>query len=202
MSHKESLKQLLLQKSLFRGNFTLSSGKQSNYYLDCKLTTLDADGAALTAYTILELLEDRGISADAVGGPELGAVPIVAAVAAVSSIRANSEKKGKPLPSFLVRKEAKGHGRQRQIEGIEIGKVQRVAIVDEVCTTAGSVEIALAAVKREGLEITAVIILVDRQEGGHEKLRSEYGDRYIPIFTAEELLKAAGQAKVEPSRVA
>ncbi len=98
MTHKDQLKRLLRRKSLVRGTFTLASGKLSDYYIDCKLTTLDPEGAALTGYTVLELLEENGIEADAITGPPIGAHPIVAAVAAVSFIRANVEGKGKPLP--------------------------------------------------------------------------------------------------------
>src|SRR2546427_8683082 len=134
VEHKDQLKQLLQEKSLVRGEFKLYSGKTSNYYIDCKLTTLDPRGAFLTGYTILELLEEKEIQADAIGGPIIGAVPIVAAVAAVSYFRAEIQGLGRPLPAFLVRKERKGHGRQKQIEGIDLEKVRRVVIVDEVCT--------------------------------------------------------------------
>ena len=189
VNHREQLKQLLREKSLWRGKFLLSSGKTSDYYIDCKLTTLDPEGAALTAYTILELLEEKGIQADAIGGPVLGAVPIVSAVTAVSSLRAKAERRGMPLPGFLVRKEPKGHGRQKQIEGLDLAKVRKVVIVDEVCTEGTSIEVALQAVEAQGLEVMAVITLVDREQGGHERLRAKYGDRYMQVFTAQELLQ-------------
>jgi orotate phosphoribosyltransferase len=193
VSHRELLKRLLREKSLCRGKFLLSSGKTSDYYIDCKLTTLDPEGAALTAYTILELLDEKGIQADAIGGPVLGAVPIVAAVAAVSYLRANADRKGTPLPGFLVRKEPKGHGRQKQIEGLDLTKVRKVVIVDEVCTEGTSIEVALQAVEEQGLEVMAVISLVDREQGGHERLRAKYGDRYLQVFTAQELLQDEAQ---------
>jgi orotate phosphoribosyltransferase len=189
VGHREQLKQLLREKSLWRGKFLLSSGKTSDYYIDCKLTTLDPEGAVLTAYTILELLDEKGIQADAIGGPVLGAVPIVAAVAAVSYLRAKVERKGMPLPGFLVRKEPKGHGRQKQIEGIDLGKVRRVVMVDEVCTEGTSIGEALHVVEEQGLKVMAVISLVDREQGGHEKLREKYRDRYLQVFTARELLQ-------------
>jgi len=189
VSHREQLKQLLREKSLWRGKFLLSSGKTSDYYIDCKLTTLDPEGAALAAYTILELLDEKGIHADAIVGPVLGAVPIVAAVAAVSYLRAKVERKGMPLPAFLVRKEPKGHGRQKQIEGLDLTKVHKVVIVDEVCTEGTSIEVALQVVEENKLEVVAVISLVDREQGGHEKLREKYGDRYLQVFTARELLQ-------------
>jgi len=200
MGHRERLKQLLRAKSLWRGKFQLTSGKTSDYYIDCKLTTLDPEGAALAAYTILELLEEKRIAADAIGGPVLGAVPIVAAVAAISYLRAKQEGKGKPLPAFLVRKEAKGHGRQKQIEGLDVTKIRKVIILDEVCTEGTSIEVALKAVEEQGLEVAAVISLVDREQGGHEKLRAKYGDRYLQVFTARELLEDAAQVTAESPR--
>src|ERR1700690_4180971 len=106
MSHREKLMDLLRRKSIVHGTFTLASGKTSNYYFDCKLTTLDPEGSILVGHTVLDLLESEGIQADAIGGPPIGAHPIVTAVAAVSHLR------GKPLPAFLIRKEVKAHGRE------------------------------------------------------------------------------------------
>ena len=181
MDYKRSLKALLKRKSVVKGTFTLASGRVSNYYLDCKLTTLDPHGAVLTGRTILGLLKSNHIQADAIGGPTVGADPIVTAVAAMSYLE------HEPLPAFFVRKERKSHGRQKQIEGIDLSQISKVVIVDEVCTTGESTIEALNAAKEAGLEILAVISLVDREEGGSEKLRKEYN--YLPIFTAKELLE-------------
>ncbi len=197
--HKEELKKLLVRKSLVKGNFVLSSGKESDYYLDCKLTTLDPLGAVLTGYTVLELLEENGIEADAIGGPIIGAVPIASAVSAISYLRAINEGKGRPLPAFLVRMERKAHGRQKQIEGIDLRSAQKVVVIDEVCTSGASIEVALRAVEERHLEVVAIVNLVDREEGGHIKLRARYGNRYLPVFTAKELLESTAG---EPSRVA
>jgi len=180
MSHREQLATLLRTKSLVRGDFTLSSGKKSNYYLDCKLTTLHPEGALLTGYCALELLDEMGIKPDAIGGLSMGADPLVTAAGVVSEI----EKR--PLPGFLVRKEAKKHGRQKQIEGLENPRGKKVVIVDEVCTTGGSTQEAIDAAEREGCEVVGVISLVDREEGGSEILRAKYN--YRSIFTARELL--------------
>lgn len=200
MDHRAQLGELLRIKSVIRvGRFTLSSGRESDYYVDCKLTTLDPKGAALTGYAILEVLEANDIHADAIGGPEIGAIPIVAAVSAVSYIR-SLEGKGKPLPAFLVRKEHKSHGRQKQIEGIDLEKdpKPKVVVVDEVCTTGKSTWEALNAVEAAGLQVLAVMSLVDREEGGSESLR-QHGYTYIPIFTARELREdddlAAGETR-------
>ena len=181
MSHREKLAHLLRAKSLVRGEFTLASGKKSNYYLDCRLTTLDPEGALLTGYCVLELLDEMGVKPDAIGGLSMGADPVVSAAIVVSAI----EKR--PVQGFLVRKEAKGHGRKRQIEGMEKTHGKRVAIVDDVCTTGGSTQEAIDAAEREGCQVVAVISLVDRKEGGSEMLRQKYN--YRSIFTARELLQ-------------
>ena len=179
-SHRQQLAVLLRRKSLVRGDFTLSSGKKSSYYLDCKLTTLDPEGALLTGYCLLELLDEMGLKPDAIGGLSMGADPLVTAVGVVSAL----EKR--PLAGFLVRKEAKKHGRQRQIEGLENPFGKKVVIVDEVCTTGGSTQEAIDAAEREGCQVIAVISLVDREEGGSDRLRAKYN--YRSIFTARELL--------------
>ena len=191
MSHREQLGNLLRAKSVVRGDFTLSSGKKSNYYLDCKLTTLDPQGALLTGYCVLELVNEMGVKPDAIGGLSMGADPLVTAAGVVSAI----EKR--PLPGFLVRKKAKEHGRQKQLEGMENPRGKKVVIVDEVCTTGGSTAEAIEAAEREGCEVVAVISLVDREEGGSEMLRAKY--KYRSIFTARELLtedsRPAGSAR-------
>lgn len=180
MDHREELKELLARKSVFKGHFKLTSGRESNYYIDCKLTTLDAEGAFRTAHAILALLEKEGIQADAIGGLTVGADPIAAAVAAISYAE------GKPLPAFLIRKEAKAHGQRKQLEGIDPKSVRRAVIVDEVCTTGQSTQEAIDVAEAEGLEVVAVVSLVDREEGGSEKLKQKY--RYLAVFTAKELL--------------
>jgi orotate phosphoribosyltransferase len=191
MSHRAQLANLLRAKSLVRGEFTLSSGKKSDYYLDCRLTTLDPEGALHTGYCILQLLDEMGIKPDAIGGLSMGADPLVTATGVVSAI----EKR--PLPGFLVRKTAKEHGRQKQIEGMENPRGKKVVIVDDVCTTGGSTQEAIDAAEREGCEVIGVISLVDREEGGSEALRAKYN--YRSIFTARELLveesKPAGSVR-------
>ncbi len=168
-----------------RGEFTLSSGKKSNYYLDCRLTTLDPEGAFLTGYAVFELLESMGVRPDAIGGLSMGADPIVSATILVSHL----EKK--PIRGFLVRKERKAHGAQRRIEGLD-GPVERVVIVDDACTTGGSTQEAIDAAEEAGYKVEAVISLVDREEGGSEMLRGKYN--YRAIFTARELLGESGQS--------
>jgi len=200
MGHKDQLKQLLRRKSLVRGTFTLASGKVSDYYIDCKLTTLDPEGAVLTGYTVLELLDEKGIQAHAIGGPPIGAHPIVSAVAAVSYFRTKLEGKGKPLPAFLIREQHKSYGLQKQIEGIDLKNISKVVIIDEVCTTGKSTREALKVVEDAGLQVLAVLSLVDREEGGSEGLRQDY--TYLPIFTAKELRQQDEQSAGEPSQAA
>ena len=117
--YKQRLKDLLQRKSIVWGKVRLASGQESDYYFDCKLTTLDPEGAFLTGHAVLDLLDEHGIQADAIGGPPIGAHPIVAAVAAVSYLR-SKEGKGRPLPAFLIRKQPKAHGLEKQIEGLDV----------------------------------------------------------------------------------
>jgi orotate phosphoribosyltransferase len=183
VNHRAELADVLRKKSLVRGEFTLVSGKKSDYYLDCRLTTLDPQGALLTGYCILELLDEMKIAPDAIGGLSMGADPVVSAVIVVSAIE------NRPLSGFLVRKEAKKHGRQKQIEGIENLSGKKVVIADDVCTTGGSTLEAIDAAERAGAEVVAVVSIVDREEGGSEMLRAKYN--YRSVFTARELLAAA-----------
>ena len=180
VNHRAELADLLRKKSLVRGEFTLASGKKSDYYLDCRLSTLDARGALLTGYCILELLDEMGVNPDAIGGLSMGADPVVSAAIVASAIE------NRPLPGFLVRKEAKQHGRQKQIEGIENLRGKKVAIADDVCTTGGSTLQAIEAAEQAGAQVIAVISLVDREEGGSDTLRATYN--YRSVFTARELL--------------
>src|SRR5689334_19608447 len=123
------LRDIIRRKSLRIGEFILSSGKKSSYYLDCRMTTLDSRGALLIARLILQGIRNHQINTEAVGGLTMGADPIAAAVAVVSGLE------GQPLSAFIVRKETKGHGMQRAIEGYDGKRGSRVVIVDDVCTT-------------------------------------------------------------------
>ena len=184
MSDRERLLEILREKSLKIGEFTLVSGKKSNYYFDSKFTTLDPEGAYLTACLILDRLRSDKITAEAIGGMTLGADPIVSAVAAVSW---SDRDRYEPLKAFIVRKEAKGHGTRRSIEGYEPVPGAHVVIVDDVCTTGGSTLRAIREAEEAGLIVVAVLALVDRQQGGSEAL-ADY--RFLPLFTASELLEA------------
>ncbi len=182
ISERARLLELLRTLSLRLGNFTLVSGQKSHYYFDSKFTTLDPEGASLTAGLLLTELKQRQIRVEAIGGLTLGADPIVAAVAAISHLRRDEFS---PLRAFIVRKEPKKHGTQRFIEGFEPKPGTPVAIVDDVCTTGGSTLKAIRSAEEAGMRVTAVLCLVDREQGGREALR-DYA--FFPLFTATELL--------------
>jgi orotate phosphoribosyltransferase len=158
----ERLRELFKEKSLMCGDFTLSSGLKSSHYFDGRLTTLCPEGAYLVGKMVFELLKDTGI--DALGGPTIGADPMVAAVALISHL------KGKPIPAFIVRTQHKKHGAQRHIEG-HLPSGGTVAIVDDVITTGGSVFRAIEAVEGEGCRVGQVVVLLDRNQGGADELR-------------------------------
>ncbi len=173
---KEELLKLILEKAVVRGERTLASGKKSNYYIDGKQVTLDAQGLLLTGKVILSMI--HGVNADAIGGPTLGADPIAAAVALLSS------HTGHPLKAFIVRKEAKDHGMQREIEGPAIKEGDRVVMVEDVITTGGSVLKAIQKVESLKARVVKVICLVDRNEGAVETLAAY---NYSPIFELSDL---------------
>jgi orotate phosphoribosyltransferase len=146
------------------GEFTLTSGKKSNYYIDGKRITLSPEGAYLVGKAIFD--EVAGADVDAVGGVATGAYPMVAAVAVVSHLE------GKPLPTFVVREIAKEHGTMRKIEG-HLEEGSRLVILEDVLTTGGSVLKAIEAVEAAKCQVVRVIVLVDRCEGGSDKLKGE-----------------------------
>ncbi len=178
-NEREQLRQLLKSHSLMFGDFTLASGKKSSFYFDSKKTTLLPDGAWLTAREILRLIRRNGIEADAIGGLTLGADPIVCPVAALSHVE------GPKLRAFIVRKEAKGHGTGRRIEG-SLAPKSRVIIVDDVVTTAGSTIAAIEAAQDEGHTVVAAICLVDREEGGAARLAAY---PFYPVFQRSDIFE-------------
>lgn len=159
---KKQLLVLLKKEALKKGEFVLSSGKISNYYLDGRVITLSPEGAYLAASIILELIKDKDI--DAIGGPTLGADPIVGAIACLSHIRKI------PINTFIVRKTAKEHGTQRQIEGPALKKGSRAILVDDVATTGKALIEAKQALDQIGIKADEAIVIVDRDEGARENL--------------------------------
>ena len=157
--------------------FKLASGRESPYYVDCRPTTFSAEGLALIGEIVFEMLKNLGV--DAVGGLTLGADPMAHAVALTSYL------KGQPINSFSVRKEPKGHGAGRQVEG-DVKSGDKVVIVEDVITTGGSTLKAIAAAQEFGLQVVKVIILVDREEGGREAVEQVF-PLVEAVFTISEL---------------
>lgn len=177
--HKQRLKKILQEKSILRGDFTLASGKKSTYYIDARLTTLDAEGVNLIGKILLEEIK-KDSSINAVGGPTMGADPIVGSVLALS------QESGTPLPGFLVRKQEKDHGTGKLVEGnLKEGDV--VAMFEDVVTTGGSVIKAINAVKDSGAEVKKLYVIVDREEGAKSKFE-EMGVQFYSIFQISDLL--------------
>jgi len=184
----KNLYKILKEKSFFTGDFTLASGKKSNYYIDCRLTTLDPEGSCLVGAAIRKTVNDKceemGISIDSIGGLTLGADPI-ALSASMASYQGGDDKTLKP---FVVRKAPKEHGKGKQIEG-GFKEGDSVVALDDVITTGGSTLKAIEAIENEGGKVEFVLVLVDRQEGGKEIIE-ESGYKVFSLFTRDELFKS------------
>jgi orotate phosphoribosyltransferase len=191
---KDRLRDLILARSFKLGDFTLSSGKRSDYYIDCRTTTLHPEGAHLITRLLMPILAQWKI--EQVGGLTLGADPIVAGISLASSGMARDPVHEYDCPvitGFIVRKESKGHGRGRLIEGcFEPGR--RTAIMEDVITTGESALKAVAAAREAGAVVVVVMAVVDREEGGREAIAAQ-GLPVVSLFTASELKAAAGKIK-------
>jgi orotate phosphoribosyltransferase len=184
-SAREQLLNLLATNSFRLGEFTLSSGAKSDYYIDCRTTTLHAQGAELTGRTFLELIQKQSWQPQAVGGLTMGADPIVVATSVISS------QAGAPIHGFLVRKAEKAHGMGRRVEGFQ-EKGARVVIVDDVCTTGSSTIQAIEAAREFGFNIAGVACLVERLEAGGRPAveKAAAPAPFITVFTSNDV-KAA-----------
>ena len=179
-SARHELLHLIATKSFRLGEFKLASGGTSDYYIDCRTTTLDARGAQLTGQVFLEEIRARCWAPQAIGGLTMGADPIVVAVAVTSGL----------LNGFLVRKAEKQHGTGQRIEGFR-EKGARVVIVDDVCTTGGSTIQAIEAAREFGFEVAGVMCLVEREEaGGRANVEKAAAPApFISVFTANDVRK-------------
>jgi orotate phosphoribosyltransferase len=179
-SARQKLLTTLAHKSFRLGEFKLSSGGTSDYYIDCRTTTLDAKGSRLTGEVFVEEIRNRGWKAQAIGGLTMGADPIVVAVSVVSG----------ELNGFLVRKAEKQHGTGQRIEGFR-QKGARVVVVDDVCTTGASTVQAIEAAREFGFEIVGVICLVEREEaqGRPTVEKAASPAPFVSIFTANDVRK-------------
>jgi orotate phosphoribosyltransferase len=177
-SPRQDLLRLLAHKSFRLGEFKLSSGGTSDYYIDCRTTTLDAKGARLTGQVFFDEIRQRGWKPEALGGLTMGADPIVVAVSVVSG----------ELPGFLVRKAEKQHGTAQRIEGFR-EKGARVVIVDDVCTTGASTVQAIEVAREFGFQVVGAMCLVERQEakGRPNVEKAAAPAPFVSIFTASEV---------------
>jgi orotate phosphoribosyltransferase len=178
---RETLKALLLKNSIKFGDFTLTSGQQSNYYIDARLTTLDPHGASLIGKIIFDRIRSLDLKPDVIGGMTMGADPISMAV----SMR--SFEAGDPIQAIVVRKSQKGHGTKRRIEG-NFRPGDRVVVVEDVGSSGGSVLEAVKTIQEEGGEVVFLFLIVDRMMGAMEKLK-EAGLSVESVFRIDELLE-------------
>lgn len=184
MSDRERLRDLLVERSVRRGDFVLASGARSSYYIDARRTTMSGDGQLLIGRLGLAALDREGWRPAAVGGLTLGADPVAYAIAHAAALA------GRKLDAFTVRKEPKAHGTGRRIEGsFEAG--MDVVVVEDVVTTGESALRAAAAVQAEGGRVLGVLAVVDREEGGRGRVEAA-GLRIAALFTASGLLSAQG----------
>src|SRR5688572_17650161 len=183
---RSELLSLLKERSVFTGDFTLASGGKSSFYIDCRLTTFHPRGAWLCGELMHKLIrrvqEERRVEIDATGGLTMGADPLALAIGMYSQFA----KDKKVLDVFSVRKAPKAHGQTKLIEG-NFRKGQTVVVLDDVVTRGESTLKAIDAVEQEGGRIAFVVVLVDRQEGGRQKIE-ERGYTVYPLFTKDELL--------------
>jgi orotate phosphoribosyltransferase len=184
MDSRAALLDLIATHSFRLGDFTLASGKKSDYYIDCRVTTLHAEGGRLAGIVLLDLIREHCPTAVAVGGLTMGADPLVSNVAPTL------------LHGFLVRKSEKAHGTGRRIEGF-VRAGAEVVIVDDVCTTGGSTITALEAARDAEMKVVGVLCLVDREQGGRLQIEralaeipSESDIPFVSVFTAEDVRRA------------
>ncbi len=187
-THAQQLLSLLARTSFRLGQFKLSSGGTSDYYIDCRTTTLHAEGGRLTGEAILDLLNEIEIDAEAVGGLTMGADPIVSTVATASAWRAHATADSRLLHGFLVRKAEKAHGTGRRIEGF-CKEGARIVIVDDVCTTGASTINAIEAAREAGMVVAAVVCIVEREEANGRPAveAAAQGAPFLRLFTANEV---------------
>lgn len=176
---QERLHRLLLERSVRLGDFVLASGRHSSYYIDCRLSTMSAEGMVLIGRLGLEAIRDAGWRPKAVGGMTMGADPVAYAIAAASHGTALE------LDAFSVRKETKAHGTGRLIEG-NFRRGDQVVIVEDVITSGGSARRAIAAANQAGGNVLGVLAVVDRGEGGRQSLEEE-GNKVVVLTTSYAL---------------
>ena len=183
MNPRDRLKEILVDRSVRLGDFTLASGARSSYYVDARRTTMSAEGQHLTGPVCWTALQESGLEPTHVGGLTMGADPVTYALAR------ESFEQGRPLDGFSVRKEPKGHGTGQQIEG-GLPENARCLVIEDSMTTGGSALKAIQVLEGFGATVVGVLTLVDREEGGRERLE-EAGYPLVRVYSGPELLAAA-----------
>lgn len=181
----EEILQLILTRAYEQKKVRLASGRESDFYIDCRKVTLTAEGVHKLARYILHLIREKYPAVKAVGGPALGAVPLAAAISALSyapPFSANAQ----PLDTFFVRAEPKKHGSGNKVDGPTLREGLPLLVLDDVLTTGGSLLKAVRAVQELGCRVEEILVIVDRQEGGHENLARE-GLSVASILTRADL---------------
>ena len=189
MNARDRLKELLVERSVRLGEFTLASGARSSYYVDARRTTMSAEGQVLTGKVCWTALSASGLDVSHVGGLTMGADPVAYALARESFVQ------GHPMDAFSVRKQAKAHGTGQRVEG-GLPPGARCLVVEDAMTSGGSALEAIAAVEAHGCTVGGVLTLVDREEGGRGRVEGA-GYPLLAIFTGQELLEAARTARPE-----
>lgn len=174
---RQVLLDLIVKYAYVEGDFTLSSGAKSSYYINCKQVTLRAEGGLALGRLLLQLLPN---DTSAVAGLTLGADPMVSAVSVVSAYE------NRPIPALIIRKKPKGHGTQAYIEGPSLATGARVVVLEDVVTTGGSALTAVERLQDAGYEVSQILSLVDRQQGGGELYQSK-GIKFQALFSIEEI---------------
>jgi len=209
--YRAALLDLIATLSFKLGDFTLASGQKSDYYIDCRITTLHAEGGRLAGLVLYDLIRQHAPHAEAVGGLTMGADPLVSNIASASAwaladyneilelsdeleLEDDERSDEGPAPTliqgFLVRKAEKAHGTGRRIEGF-LKPGAQVVIVDDVCTTGGSTITAIEATREAGMTVAAVLCLVDREQGGRANIEAAIpGVPFLSVFTAADVRTA------------
>jgi len=186
-AQRSALLSLIARLSFQFGDFTLAAGQKSDFYIDCRKTTLDAEGGRLSGLLLAATLRETLPEIQAIGGLTMGADPLVANAATASALWRVDHEDAPLIHGFLVRKLQKAHGTGQQIEGF-VRKGIQVAIVDDVCTTGGSTLTAIQAARAAGMHVAAVLCLVDREQGGREAIEEAIGSApFISLYTQSEV---------------
>jgi len=194
--NRAALLDLIATHSFKLGDFTLASGQKSDYYIDCRTTTLHAEGGRLSGLVLYDLIRRHIPNAEVVGGLTMGADPLVSNTASASAWYALDHPGATLLHGFLVRKAEKTHGTGRRIEGF-LKPGAKIVIVDDVCTTGGSTITAIEAAREAGMTVAGVLCLVDREQGGRANIEralaeipSDEDIPFLSVFTASDVRAA------------